>query len=98
MWLQVIIGEREAMVGRGRVLNFPKGAHHELADRECADRFCWLAPLPLEPEAQRQMLAAVREIFAAAPLFTPRMPKSGRPFTVRMSNCGPLGWVSDEHG
>ena len=26
------------------------------------------------------------------------MPKSGRPFTVRMSNCGPLGWVSDESG
>jgi alkylated DNA repair dioxygenase AlkB len=26
------------------------------------------------------------------------MPKSGRPFTVRMSNCGPLGWVSDENG
>jgi DNA oxidative demethylase len=26
------------------------------------------------------------------------MPKSGRPFTVRMSNCGPLGWVSDERG
>jgi alkylated DNA repair protein (DNA oxidative demethylase) len=26
------------------------------------------------------------------------MPKSGRPFTVRMSNCGRLGWVSDEGG
>jgi alkylated DNA repair protein (DNA oxidative demethylase) len=26
------------------------------------------------------------------------MPRSGRPFTVRMSNCGPLGWVSDETG
>jgi alkylated DNA repair protein (DNA oxidative demethylase) len=26
------------------------------------------------------------------------MPKSGRPFTVRMSNCGPLGWTSDESG
>jgi alkylated DNA repair protein (DNA oxidative demethylase) len=26
------------------------------------------------------------------------MPKSGRPFTVRMSNCGPLGWLSDENG
>jgi alkylated DNA repair protein (DNA oxidative demethylase) len=44
------------------------------------------------------LLAVVRSIFAAAPLFTPRMPKSGRPFTVRMSNCGPLGWVSDENG
>jgi alkylated DNA repair protein (DNA oxidative demethylase) len=26
------------------------------------------------------------------------MPKSGRPFSVRMSNCGPLGWMSDENG
>jgi len=40
----------------------------------------------------------MREVLQAAPLFTPRMPKSGRPFTVRMSNCGPLGWVSDENG
>jgi alkylated DNA repair protein (DNA oxidative demethylase) len=47
---------------------------------------------------QAQLLAALREVFAAAPLFTPRMPKSGRPFTVRMSNCGPPDWVSDEHG
>jgi alkylated DNA repair protein (DNA oxidative demethylase) len=26
------------------------------------------------------------------------MPKSGQPFSVRMTNCGPLGWVSDEAG
>jgi alkylated DNA repair protein (DNA oxidative demethylase) len=26
------------------------------------------------------------------------MPKSGQPFSVRMTNCGPLGWVSDETG
>jgi DNA oxidative demethylase len=37
-------------------------------------------------------------VLAAAPLFTPRMPKSGRPFSVRMSNCGSLGWTSDERG
>lgn len=49
-------------------------------------------------DAQAAMLAAIREVFAAAPLFTPRMPKSGRPFSVRMSNCGVLGWVSDEKG
>jgi DNA oxidative demethylase len=47
---------------------------------------------------QQALLAALRGIFEAAPLFTPRMPRSGRPFTVRMSNCGPLGWVSDEAG
>jgi alkylated DNA repair protein (DNA oxidative demethylase) len=26
------------------------------------------------------------------------MPKSGRPMSVGMSNCGPLGWFSDERG
>ena len=26
------------------------------------------------------------------------MPKSGQPFSVRMTNCGPLGWVSDQAG
>lgn len=52
----------------------------------------------LDRPAQTALVSALREIFAAAPLFTPRMPKSGRPFTVRMSNCGPLGWVSDEKG
>ena len=52
----------------------------------------------LDRDAQAAVLAAIREGFAAAPLFTPRMPKSGRPFSVRMSNCGVLGWVSDENG
>jgi len=57
-----------------------------------------LYPGHLDRSGQADLLAAVRAISAAAPPFTPRMPKSGRPFTVRMSNCGPLGWVSDERG
>jgi alkylated DNA repair protein (DNA oxidative demethylase) len=52
----------------------------------------------LDRARQEALLAQLRLVFAAAPLFTPRMPKSGRPFTVRMSNCGPLGWVSDTSG
>jgi len=52
----------------------------------------------LDRAQQHEMLAALRRILEAAPLFTPRMPRSGRPFSVRMSNCGPLGWVSDERG
>jgi alkylated DNA repair protein (DNA oxidative demethylase) len=47
---------------------------------------------------QETLLAALRQVLDSAPLYTPRMPKSGRPFTVRMSNCGPLGWTSDESG
>jgi alkylated DNA repair protein (DNA oxidative demethylase) len=26
------------------------------------------------------------------------MPRTGKPMSVRMSNCGPLGWVTDERG
>ena len=33
-----------------------------------------------------------------APLFTPVMPRTGRPFTVAMTNLGSLGWVSDRAG
>src|ERR1051325_8150227 len=50
----------------------------------------------LDRAAQDALLAAVRDVIAAAPLFTPRMPRSGKPMSVRMSNCGPLGWVTDE--
>jgi alkylated DNA repair protein (DNA oxidative demethylase) len=57
-----------------------------------------LRPGYLDPSRQREFLAALREVIRDAPLYTPRMPKSGRPFTVRMSNCGPLGWISDERG
>jgi alkylated DNA repair protein (DNA oxidative demethylase) len=52
----------------------------------------------LDDGGQAALLAAVCGVIAAAPPFTPRMPISGRPFTVRMSNCGPLGWVSDIDG
>ena len=55
-------------------------------------------PDHLSREAQMTVLAALRGVLAKAPLFTPRMPKSGRPMSVGMSNCGPLGWISDERG
>jgi DNA oxidative demethylase len=52
----------------------------------------------LDGDSQTALLAAINDVLAASPLYTPRMPKSGRPFSVRMSNCGTLGWVSDENG
>src|ERR1700740_1675916 len=52
----------------------------------------------LSRKAQMAVLAALRGVLAKAPLFTPRMPKSGRPMSVGMSDCGPLGWISDERG
>lgn len=48
--------------------------------------------------AQERLVAALRSAAAAAPFFTPTMPKSGRPFSVRMTNLGALGWVSDRGG
>ena len=56
-------------------------------------------PQKLDRAAQEALLAALREIIAEAPLFTPTMPRSGKKMSVRMTNCGPLGWVTDkEHG
>ena len=52
----------------------------------------------LDRAEQVMLLDRVREVLARAPLFQPRMPKSGTPFSVRMSNCGPLGWVADRDG
>lgn len=47
---------------------------------------------------QSTLLDALRIILDDAPLFQPTMPKTGTPFSVRMTNCGPLGWVSDRGG
>jgi DNA oxidative demethylase len=44
---------------------------------------------------QEALLAILREAVAQAPLFTPVMPRTGTPFSVRMTNLGELGWVSD---
>jgi DNA oxidative demethylase len=48
--------------------------------------------------AQEVLLGALREVMRVSPLYTPRMPKSSRPLSVRMTNCGPLGWMTDAGG
>jgi DNA oxidative demethylase len=53
-------------------------------------------PQALAREGQIALLAAISEVIAEAPLFTPTMPRSGKPMSVRMTNCGPLGWVTDK--
>ena len=52
----------------------------------------------LDAVRQRRLLAEIRAVTGAAPLMRPTMPKSGKPFSVLMTNCGPLGWVSDRDG
>jgi DNA oxidative demethylase len=52
----------------------------------------------LDRAAQEALVEDLRGVIRDAPLFTPRMPRTGTPFSVRMTNCGPLGWVSDITG
>lgn len=52
----------------------------------------------LSLDRRRLLLAALRVAIADAPLMRPTMPKSGKAFSVLMTNCGPLGWVSDRDG
>ena len=53
-------------------------------------------PGKLKDVEQGRLLGALRAVMAEAPLFTPTMPRSGKPMSVRMTNCGPLGWVTDK--
>jgi alkylated DNA repair protein (DNA oxidative demethylase) len=52
----------------------------------------------LDAQSQKKLLGDLRNAVAVAPLLTPVMPRTGRPFTVRMTNLGSLGWVSDRAG
>jgi alkylated DNA repair protein (DNA oxidative demethylase) len=57
-----------------------------------------ILPGYLDEAAQADLVASIRAILAEAPLYRPTMPGSGQPFSVRMSNCGVLGWVADREG
>src|SRR5436309_11734228 len=57
-----------------------------------------IVPGYLDRAGQEALLTALRAVFARAPLYTPRLPKTGKPMSVRMTNCGPLGWVTDAAG
>lgn len=52
----------------------------------------------LSADSQAALLSDIRTVISGAPLFAPTMPRTGKPFSVRMTNCGPLGWVSDATG
>ena len=71
------------MAERKAALRWSKGSVNYFAQR-------------LDRAAQNALLAALRRVMAEAPLFTPTMPRSGNPMSVRMTNCGKLGWVTDK--
>lgn len=49
----------------------------------------------LDRNTQQALAAGIGAVLLRAPWFIPRMPRTGRAFTVKMTNCGRLGWVSD---
>ncbi len=64
------------------MLVLPKGVRH--------------MPGYLGRAAQEALVEAVRQVVAAAPLFVPAMPRTGKEMSVHMTNCGPLGWFTDK--
>lgn len=66
------------------MLVLPKGVRH--------------IPGYLDRTGQQALLDDIREVVRQAPLYRPEMPRSGKPLSVRMTNCGDLGWVADKTG
>ena len=52
----------------------------------------------LDRQAQEALRDELHGIVQGTPLFQPRMPRTGKAFSVKMTNCGQLGWVSDATG
>lgn len=55
-------------------------------------------PGALDADFQRALIDWIEGIQASTPFYRPTMPRSGRPFSVEMTNAGVLGWVSDKAG
>jgi alkylated DNA repair protein (DNA oxidative demethylase) len=52
----------------------------------------------LDRAAQENLAFEIAEVIARAPLYISTMPRTGAPMSVRMTNCGELGWLSDKEG
>ena len=55
-------------------------------------------PEYFSPAAQKALLAEVLSLLDDNPVYRGSMPRSGKPLSVRNTNLGPLGWVSDIKG
>jgi alkylated DNA repair protein (DNA oxidative demethylase) len=51
----------------------------------------------LTPDAQLSVVGDLRDVVAAAPLFSPET-RWGKPMSVRMTSAGKYGWYSDRRG
>lgn len=61
------------------------------------DRGFRLLPGALDEAAQAALVSEVAQALKVAPPYRPITP-GGKPMSVRMSNLGPLGWVTDAGG
>ncbi len=52
----------------------------------------------LSRPSQEDLVGTLRALLSENPLYKPTMPRTGKPFSVSMTNLGPLGWVSDRNG
>lgn len=52
-------------------------------------------PHYFDSAAQAELIASVKTATETAPFFQPRMPRTGQPLSVVMTNFGELGWVTD---
>jgi DNA oxidative demethylase len=55
-------------------------------------------PEHFDPAEQAALVEDIRAVVIEAPLYVPAMPKTGKEMSVRMTNCGVLGWVTDKEG
>lgn len=55
-------------------------------------------PEHFDPVEQAALVEDIRAVVTEAPLYVPAMPKTGKEMSVRMTNCGVLGWVTDKEG
>jgi DNA oxidative demethylase len=57
-----------------------------------------LIPGYLDATMQKALIGDIAKAVSQAPWFIPCMPRTGRAFSVKMTNCGRLGWVSGHGG
>ncbi|WP_242154295.1 alpha-ketoglutarate-dependent dioxygenase AlkB [Sphingomonas sp. BAUL-RG-20F-R05-02] len=78
----------------------PQRQYPTLFDGEAVDLPVGFYYLPscYDAAGQRAILADIRAVLAEAPLFQQAMPKTGAPLSVKMSNAGTFGWVTDREG
>lgn len=55
-------------------------------------------PEYFRPDQQKALVAEVLGLLEDCPLYRGAMPRTGTPLSVRNTNLGPLGWVSDIKG